>query len=416
MDLALHLWIILDTMPKVLILSERPIGGQMPYDPKTNITHLDGTHKDACSSMGYRHLEVYGDVAEMLRGDLEAGANGQPHPNMTTEQIIGAQAVISDYEAILKYLGAANREGLTSYHVRKWIDAWLSFCAEGRAPTLELNETFQSFKKWARQEKWPTTTITDEVRALFNRMLGVEYESSHINSEGVRQETKSNDHEIAVKKYISQFEGMGKLFRTIFIKPFIGDFICNDLPFQLLGIVSLLVLIAIFPMPYGYYTFIKILVCLLSAYVAFQGYRECQKGIWPWAWASIAIIFNPIIQVELDEELWMSVDILVGTFFAVASYKVFSQRHGSKEEAYLVAVERAIAQSGCADRMLEAQGSDREFCIEIMKFHTAAYKDGISAAGTANLSIDALNKHRELREYGIEFTKALRKQLEKGDC
>ncbi len=84
-------------------------------------------------------------------------------------------------------------------------------------------------------------------------------------------------------------------------------------------LASILLLLALLSWPYGYYTFLKIVVTIISAYYANYLYEnklaETLK-FWFWGLIFIAILFNPILPIYLDRETWGFIDILAAIFFA----------------------------------------------------------------------------------------------------
>ena len=68
-------------------------------------------------------------------------------------------------------------------------------------------------------------------------------------------------------------------------------------------------------MPYGYYQFLKIAVTLASLYLAFRLHQEDQV-FWMLAALAAAILFNPVIEIDLDEDAWKMVDIVAAAGFA----------------------------------------------------------------------------------------------------
>lgn len=84
---------------------------------------------------------------------------------------------------------------------------------------------------------------------------------------------------------------------------------------QLIAIAMLL--LALLPMPYGYYTLLRIAICAFSVYLV---YRIWQKNIqlWLWIFIIIAILFNPIIPIYLSRGLWALIDITVAVVFFVS--------------------------------------------------------------------------------------------------
>lgn len=71
-------------------------------------------------------------------------------------------------------------------------------------------------------------------------------------------------------------------------------------------------LIGIADMPIGYYTFLRIVVCLSSGVIAYGSYSLEEKINFGAAlFGVIALLFNPVFPVYLqDKELWTTIDIL----------------------------------------------------------------------------------------------------------
>jgi hypothetical protein len=73
--------------------------------------------------------------------------------------------------------------------------------------------------------------------------------------------------------------------------------------------------------PYGYYLFLRVVVCGITAYLAFQAH-ETRKIGWCWTLGITAIIYNPVIRVHLTREVWSvlnvaTIAILVATVWTL---------------------------------------------------------------------------------------------------
>jgi hypothetical protein len=80
----------------------------------------------------------------------------------------------------------------------------------------------------------------------------------------------------------------------------------------------LILLIATLKIPYGFYFFIRLVVCLTAAYISFLEYNIKHKiNVWVVFFASIAILFNPIIKIYLLREQWFYLDILCASVFLI---------------------------------------------------------------------------------------------------
>ena len=61
-------------------------------------------------------------------------------------------------------------------------------------------------------------------------------------------------------------------------------------------------------MPYGYYTLLRILVCLTGAvgFVAARGQRDER---WSWAFGVIAVVYNPLLPLKLGSKpMWIALN------------------------------------------------------------------------------------------------------------
>lgn len=83
----------------------------------------------------------------------------------------------------------------------------------------------------------------------------------------------------------------------------------------LLPAVALLVALA--PMPYGYYMLLRLVVTAAAGYLAYQEW-VAARTISPWLVALVVLmlLFNPIIPVHLTRGAWAPIDIAASiTFF-----------------------------------------------------------------------------------------------------
>ena len=79
---------------------------------------------------------------------------------------------------------------------------------------------------------------------------------------------------------------------------------------------SVLLLLGIFQLPYGYYQLLRIVVTISSGISAYKAYENENQGLCI-AFALVLILFNPIIPIYLNKEIWIPIDIIVGIFFGI---------------------------------------------------------------------------------------------------
>jgi len=87
----------------------------------------------------------------------------------------------------------------------------------------------------------------------------------------------------------------------------------------ILLICAALLFIGLIDLPIGYYTLLRIVVTIGSVAVVVT---EFENGLnfWVIAFGLIAILFNPLIPVYLnDKSAWMLIDIIGGIAFVIKS-------------------------------------------------------------------------------------------------
>ena len=78
--------------------------------------------------------------------------------------------------------------------------------------------------------------------------------------------------------------------------------------------------IGIFPLPLGYYTLSRLVVCASALYFALRFYKKNdQRNLWIFGF--IAVLYNPIIPVYLYEKtIWIIVNIITIYLFYKNKY------------------------------------------------------------------------------------------------
>lgn len=67
---------------------------------------------------------------------------------------------------------------------------------------------------------------------------------------------------------------------------------------------------ALLPMPYGYYTLLRFMVCSAAGYLALRHHRIRGLDYWVVCFGVMAVLFNPFVKVNLGREIWVIVDLL----------------------------------------------------------------------------------------------------------
>jgi hypothetical protein len=82
---------------------------------------------------------------------------------------------------------------------------------------------------------------------------------------------------------------------------------------------AILLIIGITDLPIGYYSLLRIAVTLFAIFVVLKEF-ENKLNFWVVMFGLIAVVFNPIIPIYLnDKSAWMIIDIIVAIIFVVKS-------------------------------------------------------------------------------------------------
>lgn len=102
------------------------------------------------------------------------------------------------------------------------------------------------------------------------------------------------------------------------------------MPIAVIYIIVFALFLGAAPLPYGYYTILRIMVTGFFIWAAVLTYQQ-KEQILPWVFVVLAITFNPIIKVYLSKELWAVIDILVGIFVITISSRIRENKHRERD-------------------------------------------------------------------------------------
>ncbi len=100
--------------------------------------------------------------------------------------------------------------------------------------------------------------------------------------------------------------------------------------YHILGYISYCYLIFIFlislddKIEIGYYEVLRWLVTSFTAWTAFRIYKVNNQSKWLLLFSAISILFNPIIKITFEKEVWLFIDIatiIILTIYAIKNYK-----------------------------------------------------------------------------------------------
>jgi len=82
-----------------------------------------------------------------------------------------------------------------------------------------------------------------------------------------------------------------------------------------------MLLVSVLPLPYDYYTLLRLIVTTTAVMSAYHFYKINDSKLVV-IFSFIALLFNPLIQIHLNKPLWLVIDISVAAYFYSVSKKI----------------------------------------------------------------------------------------------
>ena len=81
-------------------------------------------------------------------------------------------------------------------------------------------------------------------------------------------------------------------------------------------IISILLLLCLFPMPYGYYTLVRFVSMVAFGVMAYRYYTQHKVALMI-TFSSLALLFQPLIKITLGRTMWNIVDVIVAILLII---------------------------------------------------------------------------------------------------
>lgn len=89
---------------------------------------------------------------------------------------------------------------------------------------------------------------------------------------------------------------------------------------QVYLILSVLLLLCLTPMPYGYYQFVRFVAMVVFGVMAYR-YYEAKKNELAITFGALALLFQPFAKVALGRTMWNVVDVVVAVLLIALWWK-----------------------------------------------------------------------------------------------
>lgn len=79
-------------------------------------------------------------------------------------------------------------------------------------------------------------------------------------------------------------------------------------------ISAVMLLLCFLELPYGYYIFLRIVICISALIFVFSSYATNKPGL-SVIFGLIALLWNPIIMISFEKETWLIFDVIAAIIF-----------------------------------------------------------------------------------------------------
>ena len=113
---------------------------------------------------------------------------------------------------------------------------------------------------------------------------------------------------------------------------------------------AILLLLALFPWPYGFYIFLRLGISIVGAWLAYEQWKhdDAVSG-WVLAFGVTALLYNPLIPIHLTREIWSVLNIATAGLFV--GHFFFLQRMVARTPHHHPSSVQTHGQSGEPDRL-----------------------------------------------------------------
>lgn len=92
---------------------------------------------------------------------------------------------------------------------------------------------------------------------------------------------------------------------------------------------AIVCLVALVPLPYGFYTLLRVSVFGTAVLIAYRGFTGGDRSFWPWLFTGLAILFNPVVPIHLTRSAWVPIDVATSGAYLVHWWRVHhTANHG----------------------------------------------------------------------------------------
>ena len=88
--------------------------------------------------------------------------------------------------------------------------------------------------------------------------------------------------------------------------------------------VAAMLMLCLFPMPYGFYILVRFLAMVAFAYLAYLEFnsKNIDRMV---VFIALAVLFQPFVKIALGRTVWNIVDVAVACYLLYLSFKTYKK-------------------------------------------------------------------------------------------
>ena len=100
-----------------------------------------------------------------------------------------------------------------------------------------------------------------------------------------------------------------------------------------------ILLLCVFKLPIGFYTIVRVVTTIISAYFAYEYYRQHKKEL-ALTFLIVVVLFQPFFKLTLGRDVWLFLDIAVAALLLFLAfkeskcYRLLKQKYNELRERY----------------------------------------------------------------------------------
>jgi hypothetical protein len=92
---------------------------------------------------------------------------------------------------------------------------------------------------------------------------------------------------------------------------------------KLVYISIIMLIVAFFEMPYGYYELLRFVISITAGIITYSVFNKIQTvSFTVILWGFLVLLYNPVIKIHLDREIWQVINIITICLMSVYLWKI----------------------------------------------------------------------------------------------